>query len=786
MMKNHSCSQTLIKKPLVNALQLIALASAASLSSFSMAAPMALEEVVVTATKRSESIQDVPLAINAISGDFAREVNLNDVKDMIKFSPGLSGNSQDSFLDTISVRGIVSNDFGNGGDPSIGMYKNGNYQGRNGSAVSSLFDIDRIEVLRGPQGFLFGRNAISGAISVHTTKASLEGQEGYVELDAGERDIFVAEGAVNIPVSDNFALRVAGYHSEEEGWVDHLPSGDKLLGHNKDAARISAKFVTEKMDANLYVEYEDRKQGGTVYVAKEDQAYQSLNALLANGGLPTLAARGKHGEDVSDLDLNGTGQGIYDGGNVLSVGLQIDYDLDEMVLSSITGYKSHHYAYAEDFDGTSAELFWYGQDQEGDYIEQEFRLTSNNDGALSWYAGASYYEENIDTVFTGNQSEEIYCNIYWGGSCAYAVYIDNTYYSSSYFDSAGGFSPASSGLIEDKNRTVGKYQGYAGYVDLSYQFTESVSVSTGLRYTYDEKEMSQQSLPAESVFNGGVQAPITNGVLTDKADWDEVTWRVAINYQPNDDTLLYFSTTTGSKSGGFNSFSLTPAGDKPAAFDEESVISYELGYKGTVLEGRAQLTANVFYYDYTDQQLTFAYPDSPNITRVGNIGQVDGYGFEGTAQAVLTDTLRFMTGLSWFDSEVNEVENFCENLDVCEGEPQPSTPEWTFFASLNTAIPVTGGEWFGSLSYSWEDKRATSLNPNLSRNVRGPREAQLSAGYRSEEQWTVSVYVENLTDEKYYDGGNSNAAADGSSFYPDSDINPSRPRTAGIRLGYEF
>ncbi|WP_169335564.1 TonB-dependent receptor [Dasania marina] len=276
MMKNHSCSQTLIKKPLVNAIQLIALASAASLSSFSMAAPMALEEVVVTATKRSESIQDVPLAINAISGDFAREVNLNDVKDMIKFSPGLSGNSQDSFLDTISVRGIVSNDFGNGGDPSIGMYKNGNYQGRNGSAVSSLFDIDRIEVLRGPQGFLFGRNAISGAISVHATKASLEGQEGYVELDAGDRDIFVAEGAVNIPVSDNFALRVAGYHSEEEGWVDHLPSGDKLLGHNKDAARISAKFVTEKMDANLYVEYEDRKQGGTVYVAKEDQAYQSL------------------------------------------------------------------------------------------------------------------------------------------------------------------------------------------------------------------------------------------------------------------------------------------------------------------------------------------------------------------------------------------------------------------------------------------------------------------------------------------------------------------------------
>ncbi|MCR8923278.1 TonB-dependent receptor [Dasania sp. GY-MA-18] len=786
MRKSNNSSPSFRKKLLANSIKSLTLATVAVLPSFAVAAPMALEEVVVTATKRSESIQDVPLAINAISGDFAREVNLNDVKDMIKFSPGISGNSQDSFLDTISVRGIVSNDFGNGGDPSIGVYKNGNYQGRNGSAVSSLFDIDRVEVLRGPQGFLFGRNAISGAISSHSNKASLESQEGYLELDVGERNVFVAEGAINMPVNDSFALRVAGYHSEEDGWVDHLPSGDKLLGHNKDAARISAKFVSEKIDANFYVEYEDRKQGGTVYVAREDQAYQALNGVLTGAGLPALAARPKHGEDVSDLDLNGTGQGIYDDGNVLSVGLQIDYDMENLVLTSITGYKSHHYAYAEDYDGSSAQLFWYSQDQEGDYLEQEFRLTSNSDGALSWYAGLSYYEEDIDTIFTGNQAEEIYCNIYWGGSCAYAVYLDNAYYSSAYFGSPGGFTPASSGLIEDKNRTIGQYQGYAGYVDLSYQFTETVSVSAGVRYTYDEKEMSQQSLPAESLFNGGVQAPLTEGVIKDKEDWDEVTWRVVINYQPNDDTLLYFSTTTGSKSGGFNSFSLTPAGDKPASFDEESVISYELGYKGTLLDGRAQLTANTFYYDYTDQQLTFAYPDSPNITRVGNIGQVDGYGFEGTAQAVLTDTLRFMLGVSWFDSEVNEVENFCENLDVCEGEPQPGAPEWTFFASLNTAIPVAGGEWFGSLNYSWEDKRASSLNPNLSKDLRGPRELQLSAGYRSEQQWTVSVYVENLTDEEYYDGGVSNAAADGSSFYPDSDINPSRPRTAGIRLGYEF
>ena len=768
------------------AVQSLVLASTTALSTMAVAQPM-LEEVVVTATKRAESIQDVPLAINAVSGDFAREVNLNDIKDMVKFSPGITGNSQDSFLDTITVRGISTNDFGNGGDPSIGLYKNGNYQGRNGSAVTSLFDVDRVEVLRGPQGFLFGRNAISGAISSHTTKASVEGQEGYLELDVGERDIVVAEGAINIPVSDSFAVRVAGYHSEEDGWIDHVPTGDKLLGHEKNAARITTKFVTEKMDVNFYVEYEDREQSGTVYVAKQDAQYDALNELVTQAGLPALEARPGHGKDVSDLGLLSTNDGIYDEGNVLSVGLNIEYDLEGMVLTSITGYKSHNYEYAEDYDGTSAELFWYGQDQEGDYVEQEFRLTSDTDGALSWYAGVSYYQEDIDTEFVGSQAEEIYCNQYWGGSCAYAVYIDNYYYNGYYFNSPDGFQASSNGLVEDRNRTVGNYEGYAAYVDLTYQFTDEFSASAGVRYTYDEKEMSQQTLADDSILagNAAVQAPATGGeVLSDTQDWDELTWRLLANYQPSDDLLFYASVTTGSKSGGFNSFSLTPDGSKPAAFDEESVISYEIGYKGDVLDNRAQLTANVFYYEYEDQQTTFTFPGSP-VVQVGNVGEVTAYGFEGTAQAILSDTLRFMTGMSYFKGEVDDVSLLCENLSACDGEDL-GEPKFTFFASLNAEVPVEGGEWFGSLSYSWEDDRETEWNPAISEAVKGPRDAQLTAGYRSDEQWFVSLYVENLTDEEYFDGTVSNRAATDISIYPNSTTNPSRPRTAGIRLGYEF
>ena len=173
----------------------------------------AIEEVIVTATKRAESVMDVPIAITAMSGAFIREVNLNDIKDLIQFTPGISGNSKDSFLDFVSVRGIRTIDFGNGGDPSVSLYKNGLYQGRTGAAVSSMYDIERAEVLRGPQGFLFGRNSVSGAFNVITAKPELDDVGGYAEVDVGERGVFVFEGALNLPVSETMGLRLAGYHS---------------------------------------------------------------------------------------------------------------------------------------------------------------------------------------------------------------------------------------------------------------------------------------------------------------------------------------------------------------------------------------------------------------------------------------------------------------------------------------------------------------------------------------------------------------------------------------------
>ena len=232
-------------KTLAKAVYTAAIASAIA----TPASAQTLEEVIVTATKRAESVQDVPLAITALSGDFVNQVNLDDVKDLVSFTPGVTGNSQDSFIDAISVRGIRTQDFGVGGDPSSAFFKNDLYEGRNGSAVTSLYDIERAEILRGPQGFLFGRNSIGGAFSVHTKRAQVgEDLSGYIDLDVAERGRFATEGAINVPVSDNFAMRFAGYYSTEDGFAKNFfPGRGDEIEHDKWALRWSTTYEKDRL-----------------------------------------------------------------------------------------------------------------------------------------------------------------------------------------------------------------------------------------------------------------------------------------------------------------------------------------------------------------------------------------------------------------------------------------------------------------------------------------------------------------------------------------------------------
>lgn len=758
--------------------------TAAILSSIaSPAISQELEEVIVTATKRSESVQDVPLAISAFTGNFTKKVNLNDVKDLVAFTPGVTGNSQDSFIDAISVRGIRTQDFGVGGDPSAAFFKNDLYEGRNGSAVTSLYDMERSEVLRGPQGFLFGRNSIAGAFSVHTKKAEIDGgNSGYIELDVAERDHAVAEGAVNIPVNDNFAMRLAGYYSTEDGFADNEFDGSELIEHDKHAVRWSTTYEKDELRVQTFVEYESREQSGSVYRAVTRGA--AWDALI--DGVGNINLRGSSEDADSDQSL-----GDSDDADITTLGVRVDYDLDWATITSNTGYKDHDYFYTEDYDGTPLNLNNYRQDQEGDYFQQELRITSNTDGDLSWYAGVSYYEEDIDTIFTNSGSEDLFCQ-YYGNAYGYPNSGCVDYYG------AGYFTPSPDGLLSESGRIVGEYSGWAAYVDLTYAFNDQWDASFGVRYTEDDKDFSiNVPNPVSELGPYWAYGFTTDGFLSRSETWDEVTSRVIVRYKPTETAMIFASFTEGFKAGGFGSFNLddnaagdpalgntdlTPAdGFEPNLFNPETVDSFEIGYKDTLFDERANVSLTAFYYEYQDLQVVVSTESGASIVR--NVGEAEAFGLEGSVTAVLNENFDLYFAASWLDSEANDLQSICglDDVNGCEGSEIFWAPEYTGAMVLSANFPLKDGAITGSFEIFWESERGGGWEGLSETEIDSSHEASLRIGYESNDNWTLSLYVENLTDEFTWDGQNNQGG-----ILPDHFFGPRRPRTVGITFGYEW
>ena len=749
-----------------------------------------LEEIIVTATKRSESVQDVPLAITALSGDFTQSINLNDVKDLISFTPGISGNSQDSFIDAVSIRGVRTQDFGVGGDPSAAIFKNELYEGRNGSAVTSLYDIDRSEVLRGPQGFLFGRNSIGGAISVHTRKAEIGSSEGYINADIGERGHLVFEGAVNIPVSDLFALRLAGYSSQEDGFVNNLNGGDDLIAHEKHGFRLSSTYDSEALKVNTMVEYETREQSGSVYRAITTGAiYDNLVDLLGQGGR-TLAIRG--GEGDVDVDL---ATGDNDDADILSLGLKAEYEFDWATLSYNIGYKDHDFFYTEDYDGTPLNINDYQQDQKGTYFQNEVRLASNGDGPLSWYAGLSSYQEDIDARFLLTGEEDIFC-----------AYYGNAYYPgngitdcASYFTyNSSAFTAAPDGQLNETGRVIGDYSGWAAYIDISYEISPQWDINAGLRYSNDKKDFNinvpQPGSEFGPIFAYGFT---TDGDIASSDSWSDTQIRLITRYRLNDDQMLFASYTEGFKSGGFGSFALNDAngdqvpccttdvtqasGASSRSFRPESIDSYELGYKGSINDS-TDVSISAFLYDYTDLQISF-FDANSGANTVENVGSVDGFGIESSVTSRLSENWDLYTAISYLDTEATGLQLVCDGPTTtsCEGSNLFWAPDWTGAFVLNAHYPVKGGEITSSLEGQWESERGGGWGSFPETMIDSHFEMAWRIGYDSADNWGVGLYIENLTDSFTYDGQNNNGGILPSHFF-----GPRRPRTVGLTFNYSW
>jgi iron complex outermembrane receptor protein len=756
---------TTIKKTIIS----VAI-GAASLQGIDQATAATLEEVIVTAQKREQTLQEVPASVSAFNENFILRSNVGDIRGLTDLTPGFNGKTEDSFIDAMAMRGIVTNDFGIGGDPSVAIFQDGVWAGRNGGVQSSFYDIARVEVVKGPQATLFGRNAIAGAVSIITNRPS-EIFEARLSGTVAEYDHFEGTATVNLPINDDWFFRGSVYGLTNDGYLDNIQGGDDLGYHENYSVRGALRYAGEKLDVTGTLTYENREQDPSVY-------------WDPSAGLP---------EDKVNTDLGDDG---FDESEMTFLTVNAEYELsDAYSISSITGYKDSDFQYLEDYDAGPERVNDYFQDNDIEFFSQEFRINYDAGGDVVWFAGASYYSEDIDGAFDFIYDEDALCRA-----------IGRT-------DSPDFSGPVSGcddpnfeeyweedidpdDILTDKpERSFNDVdsEGWAVYGDITWSVTEKLDLTAGIRYTYDEKEMSTSVLDSGGALGNNFSWEyFTDGFVSDKDDWDEVTPRFAVNYDLNEAISLYASYSEGYKSGGFGTFGLelpddlddaglVPPGTLPSKFDPETSDSYEAGAKMRLLDGAMQLNAAYYFYTYEDLQLIF-FDEGSQIVR--NLGEAENQGVEIDMHWLPTDNLDIFAALSWMDSEITDADDTiaagaCED---CDGQELPFAPEWSGAVHVTYTHPMGNGDAFVKAEYAYQDTMYSDLDNIDAIAVDSWGEWNFRAGYESQAGWDVTLWVENAFDEEYFERGWANA--DTENMYGYGLVNtlvwPTKPRTVGL------
>ncbi|KAF0182429.1 MAG: TonB-dependent receptor plug [Caulobacteraceae bacterium] len=715
---------------------------------------VAEEEIVVTAQKREQSIQDTPLAISAFGAQALQDLQVSDVADLASVAPGLQGVAVSSGQPLLSIRGIGSNDFSVGADPALGVFIDEVYVGRSAGAITNLFDVERVEVVRGPQGTLFGRNTTAGAISIIRNQPTQE-FEASAAVTVAELNEVAAQAIVSGPVSDELALRGSIYSRQRDGYIDQVPTGEELGNIDSFSARIAAALdPSDGVRFNLSFDFQRDDESSAIYQSRS-----------FNGAVTDL--------DFHQSTTNLTQDELYNQRDIYLAALRGAFDLGPFTLTSITAYRTYQLDYQEDTDGGPANLLAFSVDEAQQAVSQEFRLNYSSD-RIDWFVGASYFSEDIEQTSRANYNEEDVC----GAVARVAIGATLPCGPLLNFLSGGAIPDTFVGLpsVTDVNNADATYSSWGVYTDLTYHVSDDLRLIAGVRFSNDDKEVViDNPAPASSVaplllgsptvFLESTVAPVS---LSDS--WSDWSPRFAIQYDLNDDLMAYVSAARGYKSGGFNL--LVPSG---GTFDPEIVTSYEAGLKGSLAEGRLIFDMDAFYYEYQDLQVQIvnAFP----ITE--NAGEARGYGLEASFQARPTDALHIGGSLMLLDAEYTEyspspgIDYKGNRLNRAPSVAASLQADYTFVLGATGELTLGANVRYQDDTYHSPDNNNVQFAPtNTLTDVR--------ASWSPNETWTLTAFVNNVFDEQYITQTQQLAAL-GIQV-----IQAGEPRIAGLRLNADF
>lgn len=667
-----------------------------------------LEETIVTAQKRTASLQDVPITITAFNSDAIRDLNITAIKDLQSYTPGLNIVQSNPSRTRVRIRGIGSSKFDVGSEPSVGIFIDEIYMPRLSGGDFSLLDIERIEVLKGPQGTLFGRNTAGGAISILSTKPS-DTFEGYIEGGLANKDSSLIRGSVSGPVTDNLRMRLSAGTEELGGFGENQTTGNTNDDRSSAARWQVAYDVAEDLNLSGSLAYNKQK----MKIIKGE----SLGILPGNQALPLLSPPAPPfpftptyvTPDPFAEPLN------HDGGlnaDSTMATFRIEKSFDGIEFVSLSGYRESNLDLTEDFERTSLDVALAKIKEDSNTYSQEFRLLSEN-----WLAGIYLYQDDAHREDGFN---------WLSGSIPYRI--------------AGGMDSFDNMTVKVETTS------WAVFGEYVFHLADAWALTLGGRYTDDSKDVK---LSATTTTPGVpvVAVPYTH---KENLNWDSFDPKVNLTYQPSDAVLFFATYSTGFKSGGVQ-FTASSEFQARQTFDPEELDAYEMGFKSEILQQTLRLNGSVFYYDYKNLQQQRVVVDGPSASAVTtNAGKSEVKGAELDLRWIPFEQATVSLGYNYLDAEFTDYDDGDGN--DFSGNPLPNTPKNTvsLIVDYDFTLPGDWGVTVGTAWY-WSDKQNFDVQDNdpyteLDSYYTGSARINIMT---PSEKLNLELYVENMTDEDY-------------------------------------
>jgi len=699
-------------------------------------------EIIVTARRREESLIDVPISVTAISGDTLAAQGAVDITALQDKAPNMTLQIARGSNSTLIgfIRGVGQQDPLWGFEPGVGLYVDDVYVARPQGAVLDIFDVSRVEILRGPQGTLYGRNTIGGAVKYVTNRLGNE-FSGKVRAAYGSYNQVDLVGQITIPLGDTFSIGGAVAWYQRDGFGENLNTGAEHYNKDVLAGRISAEFAPSdtvfiRVAADKIIDKSNPRHG---------------TRLVGNGGVAAFEPT---------ASVYDTRAGIGDDNKVETQGVSLTAEFglsDTLTFKSISAYRDGHTDTVIDFDNTPGPVL----DVPAFYDDRQFT-------------------QELQLLFDGDRFQGV----------AGLYYLDAR---------ASGAFDTVLGALNTTTLTSGtvKTKSYAAFADVSFDVTEQLKISGGLRYTKDDKtgtvfRRNYTGIRSPLFGNAAAVPGLIRTDYTNDRSFEKLTPRVSISYQPNEDANLYASYGKGFKSGGFDMRGdavFTPT--TVNGYEPETIDSYEVGFKGAFLDRKLFTNVALFKSKYKNQQVTIQVPNIVTggiASFVDNAGRGDIWGAELELRAVPSPYFSMNAALGYTNADYKEFLTFIAGgttpVDVADQRFFQNTPKWTASVSATASADLFGGTFSFTPAVSMRSDAYMFEIATPALDPDGYFLVDASAGWTSgNDKFKLSLNLRNLTNERYRVGGyNFPGALFGNSiigFY-------GPPRTATVSLEYRF